>query len=661
MFRQEDDGDEVALATATVRSYERTSQTGRPERVRQYQRMWWVPHPDWERGQQRWITAGEAAWNQRGEQARAASEAGEAAQDKAQAAAGAGDTARAAGSAEAAQDKAQAAPSGAPSQLGQQGRPAHGYLLPDPERLVTARGKYKRPEDHPFFQRNPVSADNLKAGFADVTPSEKNQGLRWYSDGHRLAWVLGGGDAHLGAMMLSAYSPRTGWPLNMFNAARSLAEGRALGPGDGVIMGSAQKTGEAILGGADVDTALPSPKTNAFARLLTLGEDHPDDPHGQVVIDRHALSAAAGRRLTKADTEGKGEFKSPIGEPRFYEHVADQFRIAARDISDQEGEEISPAQLQAMLWLRQQRLNTAADLADARGNKGLVTALRNHWTAWTQYAKEHGIPTEIGITAPAVASVTAGEVPAGTRSVPAAEFHDLATRGRDLLNGMEGNRSAVTGLVSNWDSLKQDAWQAASKADGHLTLDPRSGSPLPADADRYALTATPPGFGPVSVPEAATQDQFSAAMDEALVRFRPVLEQSGFYLAVFHDGSSHRIDIEPVAVVQSRDDAEALAAYTHNTGGAYHFRSGSVVHPPFVKGELGLPEMIELAVADAAEEGLPLVCGEVQVSRGRHSTVSNGYSPVPCVSRFHAVAVGEAEGTLDPVRHCRISCHSRLQ
>ncbi|MGA9606506.1 MAG: hypothetical protein WBR21_05735, partial [Rouxiella badensis] len=367
---------ELELATGKVRTYTR-EENGRPVQVREYQRdeeaaragealehpgtehgptastrTQWVPHPDWEKGEQSWVTRGETTWAARGKAAEAKAE-------------------DARKTADASRD-AVAAREGVVHAGTSYERPVHNYVAPDHQRLVRERGKYKDPADHPFFQRNNMSADNIVKAWDDTKPSEKQQGHRWYPDGARLAWALGGGDAELGAKVLSAYSPRTGWPLNMYNAARSLAEGRALGPGEGVIMGQHQKAAQAAINGGDIDTVLPSPKTNAFARLLTLGADHPDDELGQVVIDRHALSVAAGRRLTKSDTEGKGEFKSPIGAEPFYSHVADMFRDAARIVSERDGEEVSPSEMQAGTWLRQQRLNTAEDLASEKKTSGLV-------------------------------------------------------------------------------------------------------------------------------------------------------------------------------------------------------------------------------------------------------------------------------------------------
>jgi hypothetical protein len=581
VFREEDT---LALASIPVKSYTR-EEHGRPERVTNYMRgAWWIPHPDWLRGEQRWITAGEAAYEQRG----AAARAKDAAADKA--AEGTRDAGRTAadvdvpGSSGAARTAADVDVPGVVGKGTPWERPEHGYQAPDPERLVRERGTYKRPEDHPFFQQVPLRSSNIVKAYDNASKAEKYQGRRWYPDGHRLAWAMGGGDPVKGAAMLSAYSPRTGWPVNLYNAARSLAENRALGPGEGLIMGSAQKAAQKVLDGADVDTALPGPKTNAFARLLAMGQDHPDDPLGQVVVDTHAMSVAAGHRLTKEEAA-----MSPIGKQPFYDYVADLYRQAARDVSERDGEEISPSELQATAWLQQQRVNDEADqqqaAAGSRAAKGriaLASSMRTHWARWEKFARQQGIPTELGTTALAPVPITAAEARGDSRPVSAAEFHQVAAKGRDMLHQMEADTSPVTGLVSNWTSLQETAWQEVQKPWGGLTIDSHSGEALASDADKFALTVKPPGVASISVPEGATQQQFEAAMNEALVKFRSLLEQSNHYLGIFHDDDNHRIDIDPVVVVDSRADAEALGAYTRNIGGAYNFADGNGYFPPHV-------------------------------------------------------------------------------
>ena len=188
--------------------------------------------------------------------------------------------------------------------------PEHGYLRPDPSRLHTEKGTYKKPEEHPFFKKNPLSADNVVKAFDNSTPAEKHQGMRWYEDGYRLAWALGGGDAAKGAAMLAAYSPQTGWPVNMFNAARHLAEGR-VPEGKFMATGDMRRSAERIMAGEHPNDVLKTPKVNAFGLLLSLGADHPEDEHGRVVVDRHAMSVAAGKRLTEGGRVRQGRERHP--------------------------------------------------------------------------------------------------------------------------------------------------------------------------------------------------------------------------------------------------------------------------------------------------------------------------------------------------------------
>jgi hypothetical protein len=277
------------------------------------------------------------------------------------------------------------------------GAPAHGYTHPDNQRLFNSRSKYHLPQDHPWFKANPVSADSIVAGWDDTPASERIQGMRWYSDAHNVAGAIAGGDYEKGAALLAAFSPQVSWPENLFNASRSALENRALGPGDGLITRAMQAQVQKILDGAGM-SAIKAPKTRAFGTLIQHNGDPEGDHLGQVVIDRHAMSVATGKRMTKVDLDS-----SPIGDDRFYQHVADQYREAAIRISQKEGREISPHQVQAATWLRQQRLNQAEDSAaggegnTARLQKGRTTLLKKNTAAWKAYQEAHNLPGVAGL------------------------------------------------------------------------------------------------------------------------------------------------------------------------------------------------------------------------------------------------------------------------
>lgn len=627
VFREDVDDGELGLAVRSVRQYERLSPSGKPEVVHGYQsRTWWIPHPDWEKGQQEWIHAGEAGWRragernwQRGMEAAKAAEArepkrtGEGGRAASKASQAKGDTERTAEKAEhgtAGHDDESDLPYWArmpgngqplhteprPEAEGTVGqgqlheRPVHGYAKPNPERLVRPprKGGYARPEDHPAFQATPMNAENIKDAYRKTTPAERYQGRRWYPDMARLAWALGGGDAEHGARVLSAYSPQAGWPLNMFNAARALEKGAPLDKSDGgmflpVHTGMAAKAFER----KSTDEVFKGPKTNAFAYLGATGVDHPDDPLGAVVVDRHALNVAAGGN--RSDEELKPA-SNAIGADPFYSYVADMFREAAADLSKETGEEISPSELQAITWLRQQRINEARDVA-ANKNKGLYSAMRNHWRRWEQHARDHGLASELGSTGLAPQPITPAEV-AGfgegegvSQGVTAAEFFDIAARGRDMLANMADQASPHTGLTENFAALADNAWEQVQQSWGGVTIDAHSGEMLTGNEDKYAVSAKPGGVTTLSIPEHATEAQFRKALDKAVKEFGPLLQRAGHYLGIFHDDASGRIDFDPVVVMDSLHDSHAIGAYTRNVGGAYHFKSGNGYWPPHIAGQ----------------------------------------------------------------------------
>ena len=253
---------------------------------------------------------------------------------------------------------------------------------------------YKTPEDHPFFQVNPASSENIKhAWFHQVTDDEKDQARRWYPDAHIVAVSIAHGDAAKGAGMLSAYSPLTRWPANMFNAARSIHEGRAMGTqkGDGAIMAVHWRPAQRILAGehhSQVFSPKTAMKTRAFAHLIEHGGNTDEDlANGtpRVVVDRHALSVAIGRRVTDDEFS-----QAPISKARYYHHVAGKYIDAARDISHETGQAVDPSVVQAGTWLSQVRRNEAED-ATMRGRLclGRITRGQQDVARWQDCARQH--------------------------------------------------------------------------------------------------------------------------------------------------------------------------------------------------------------------------------------------------------------------------------
>lgn len=184
--------------------------------------------------------------------------------------------------------------------------------------------------------------------------------------------------------------------------------------------------------------------------------------------------------------------------------------------------------------------------------------------------------------APKHRHITPDEARGNSRPVSVDEFNTLADRGKAMLDHMRANSSPTTGLDRNWDALKGSTYGEVRKSWGGATIDAHTGVPLLSTADRYALSVKPEGMATVSIPESASRQEFDRAMEQARTKFRPLLEHQSSYLGVFHDDDNNRIDIDPVVVVNTPDEVEAIGAYTHAIGGAYHFASGDGYFPPHV-------------------------------------------------------------------------------
>lgn len=183
---------------------------------------------------------------------------------------------------------------------------------------------------------------------------------------------------------------------------------------------------------------------------------------------------------------------------------------------------------------------------------------------------------------PGLKYITKDEARGNSRSVSPEEFNDLASRGKSMLDAMRNGRSPTVGLDRNWDALKRSTYDEVRKSWGGATIDAHTGVPLLSDADRYALSVKPAGVATISMPEAAPLEVFDEAMERARRTFRTLLEHQSSHLGVFHDDDNHRIDIDPVVVVDTPDEVEAIGAYTHAIGGAYHFKTGDGYFPPHV-------------------------------------------------------------------------------
>ena len=78
----------------------------------------------------------------------------------------------------------------------------------------------------------------------------------------------------------------------------------------------------------------------------------------------------------------------------------------------------------------------------------------------------------------------------------------------------------------------------------------------------------------VSIPETATYQEFAHAFTVALTRYGV-----SPYLGVWHDDEHHVIEFDPVDVVSTTAEVDALGAIYPVAGGAYHFATGNGYWP----------------------------------------------------------------------------------
>jgi hypothetical protein len=263
-----------------------------------------------------------------------------------------------------------------------------------------AKPRHADPADHPFFQANPAHADNVLRTWHEGTEDEHESGHRWYADAGLVAKGLGtlhrgqhpGGNTHLAAGLIANYSPQTGWAANQHNAARVLHSGTGIGgPGSGIFASTQQKNAaNRMLGGELHTSVLTSPKVSDFAHLVEHGGDaDPDNPH--VVVDRHALSVATGRRMSDADYTA-----FPKTNRHYYGHVVKAYHDAAQTLTDQTGRLHTGHALQAATWLTQQRKNQEGERAKAAEtgkqngfDKGREVGRQRQEKAWNEFRQQH--------------------------------------------------------------------------------------------------------------------------------------------------------------------------------------------------------------------------------------------------------------------------------
>jgi hypothetical protein len=179
------------------------------------------------------------------------------------------------------------------------------------------------------------STRNVTRLFRTATAEDMATGAAWYAEANSYAHALAecyGVSVQQAAGVIAAVSPLQSWGANKALAARIL-DTRNFSSG---YLGAGLRKAERILAGEDVATVLNGLKiTNFYLGILTAGAEG-------VCIDRHAWSLAVNHRY-----EG-GHI--PSLSPKRYAAAVDAYVRAARILSREYGQAITPAQVQSVTW-----------------------------------------------------------------------------------------------------------------------------------------------------------------------------------------------------------------------------------------------------------------------------------------------------------------------
>lgn len=184
-----------------------------------------------------------------------------------------------------------------------------------------------------------MTTRNITKAYRLSSEEDRQSGEMWYARAKAFAATLDT-DVSRAVGVIAAISPMMPWPRNQSLAAE-IYEGKR----SGCLSANLSKA-VAILNGADPLDILKGEKVRAFY-LNIMGIDSDE----AVTIDRHAIMVAEGRNLSKA------ELRFTKGRMRQY---AAEYRNAARILSKETGRHLTPAQVQATVWVWWRKNNSLA-------------------------------------------------------------------------------------------------------------------------------------------------------------------------------------------------------------------------------------------------------------------------------------------------------------
>lgn len=179
------------------------------------------------------------------------------------------------------------------------------------------------------------SVRNITKLFRTASAEQVATGAAWYAEAHEYATTLAtkhGLTVEAVAGIIAALSPMQSWGANINLAVRFLEAG---GLHDGYLKGNLAKARAIFAGAAPLDTLGGDKVRNFYLSILTAGAEG-------VCIDRHAYSLAVNTRFTEGSIPG-------LAGKRYAEVVSAYVR-AARILSAEYGQTITPAQVQSVTW-----------------------------------------------------------------------------------------------------------------------------------------------------------------------------------------------------------------------------------------------------------------------------------------------------------------------
>ncbi len=178
-----------------------------------------------------------------------------------------------------------------------------------------------------------------------ATPEQRSKGLNWYAEAYETAVRFAqayGHSVEVSAGVIAATSPNNSWRANVKLAERILKTGDT---SRGYFRVGLAKC-ERILNGEDPEIVLTSKTyfkvTNFYRGILSRGTQG-------VCVDRHAWDIYTGTRHTEDKSVGL-PIRPQVAGKRYADAVA-AYEQAAREISAQEGIELSGCEVQAVTWI----------------------------------------------------------------------------------------------------------------------------------------------------------------------------------------------------------------------------------------------------------------------------------------------------------------------